>query len=108
VKLDALQPSDAERRETALPRFRTARPNGSVSTVVGSVERSHLHSANAEPWRSGSRSDADARRLTGPSARAHAWVLLLRVIVGNYAAGSIRVVMAIRFQALITVIAHTS
>jgi hypothetical protein len=27
---------------------------------------------------------------------------------GSYAAGSIRVVMAIRFQALITVIAHTS
>jgi hypothetical protein len=29
-------------------------------------------------------------------------------IIGTYAAGSIRVVMAIRFQALITVIAHTS
>jgi hypothetical protein len=34
--------------------------------------------------------------------------LLLRVIIGSYAAGSIRVVMAIRFQALITVIAHIS
>lgn len=29
-------------------------------------------------------------------------------IIGSYAAGRIRVVMAIRFQALITVIAHTS
>jgi hypothetical protein len=29
-------------------------------------------------------------------------------IIASYAAGSIRVVMAIRFQALITVIAHTS
>jgi hypothetical protein len=35
-------------------------------------------------------------------------VLLLRAGIRNYAAGSIRVVMAIRFQALITVIAHTS
>jgi hypothetical protein len=35
-------------------------------------------------------------------------VLLLRAIIGNYAAGSIRVVIAIRFHALITVIAHTS
>jgi hypothetical protein len=35
-------------------------------------------------------------------------VLLLRAIIGNYAAGSIRVVMAIRVQAVITVIAHTS
>jgi hypothetical protein len=34
--------------------------------------------------------------------------LLLRAIIGNYAAGSIRVVIAIRFQALSTVIAHTS
>jgi hypothetical protein len=33
---------------------------------------------------------------------------MLRAIIGNYAAGSIRVVMASRFQALITVIAHTS
>jgi hypothetical protein len=31
-----------------------------------------------------------------------------RAIIGSYAAGSIRVVMVIRFQALITVIAHTS
>ena len=29
-------------------------------------------------------------------------------LVGSYAAGSIRVVIAIRFHALITVIAHTS
>jgi hypothetical protein len=34
--------------------------------------------------------------------------LLLRAIIGNYAASSIRVVIAIRFQALITVITHTS
>jgi hypothetical protein len=34
--------------------------------------------------------------------------LLLRTIIANYAAGSIRVVIAIRFQPLITVIAHTS
>jgi hypothetical protein len=35
-------------------------------------------------------------------------VLLLRPIIGTYAAGNIRVVMAIRFHALITVIAQTS
>jgi hypothetical protein len=35
-------------------------------------------------------------------------VLMLRAIIGIYAAGRIRVVMAIRFQALMTVIAHTS
>jgi hypothetical protein len=80
--------------------------------------------------------NTDTRRLTGPSVRAHAGaragdgnrgprraldaelepqgvdlrstVLILRAIIGNYAAGSIRVVIAIRFQALITVIAHTS
>jgi hypothetical protein len=40
--------------------------------------------------------------------RCRSAVLLLRAIIGNYAAASIRVVMAIRFQALITVIAHTS
>ena len=34
--------------------------------------------------------------------------LLLRAIIGSYATGSIRVVIAMRFQALITVIAHTS
>jgi hypothetical protein len=44
-----------------------------------------------------------ARSATSTSA-----FLILRVIIGTYAAGSIRVGMAIRFQALITVIAHTS
>jgi hypothetical protein len=35
-------------------------------------------------------------------------IVMLRAIIGHYAAGSIRVVIAIRFQALITVITHTS
>jgi hypothetical protein len=42
------------------------------------------------------------------SATSTSGFLILRVIIGTYAAGSIRVVMTIRFQALITVIAHTS
>jgi hypothetical protein len=52
-----------------------------------------------------------ARACPSVSRRYCRWrstVLLLRMIIGNYAAGSIRVVIAIRFQALITVIAHTS
>jgi hypothetical protein len=40
--------------------------------------------------------------------RAHSGSRGELVIIGSYAAGTIRVVMAIRFQALITVIAHTS